>query len=72
MAAPAHVQVRVAAAVYPFLVAVASLVGADTWLRAPDVPQAVQVGRSRLGALDTLQGLGTLDARGGAFDGSAA
>jgi phage tail-like protein len=67
--APAHVKVRVAAARYPFLAAVASLVGADTYLRAHELPGAVAVDGSRLGYLDNLQGLGTLDARGGAFDG---
>jgi phage tail-like protein len=61
-AAPAHVRVRVAAARHPFLVAVASLVGADTYLRAEERPQPVAVDRSRLGFVDTLQGLGTLDA----------
>lgn len=66
-AAPAHVRIRVAPARYPFLAAVASLVGADTFMRAPEPPQPVQVDRSRLGFVDTLQGLGTLDARGGAF-----
>jgi phage tail-like protein len=66
--APAHVMVRVAAARYPFLAAVASLVGADTYLRAPEAAGAVRIDSSRLGYLDSLQGLGTLDARGGAFD----
>jgi phage tail-like protein len=65
--APAHVKVRVAAARYPFLAAVASLVGADTYLRAPEPAAPVRINRSRLGYLDTLQGLGTLDARGGAL-----
>jgi phage tail-like protein len=62
VAAPAHVRVRVVTARYPFLVAVASLVGADTYLRAEDTSQPVEVDRSRLGYVDTLQGLGTLDA----------
>ena len=66
--APAHVRVRVVPARYPFLVAVASLVGADTFLREHQDPDAVRIDGSRLGYLDTLQGLGTLDARGGAFD----
>lgn len=62
VAAPAHVRVRVVAARYPFLVAVASLVGADTYLRAAEASRPVEVDRSRLGYVDTLQGLGTLDA----------
>jgi phage tail-like protein len=62
VAAPAHVRVRVAAARHPFLVAVASLVGADTYLRAAEASQPVEVDRSRLGYVDTLQGMGTLDA----------
>ncbi|HSD59725.1 MAG TPA: phage tail protein, partial [Burkholderiales bacterium] len=67
MAAPAHVQTRVVAARYPFLVAVASLVGADTYLREPEPVRPVEVDRSRLGYVDTLQGLADLDARNGAF-----
>ncbi len=69
--APAHVKLRVAAARYPFLAAVASLVGADTYLRAPEPTAPVRADRSRLGYLDTLQGLGTLDARGGALGAGA-
>jgi phage tail-like protein len=64
---PAHVKVKVAPARYPFLAAVASLVGADTYLRAPEPTQPVRINLSRLGYRDTLQGLGTLDARGGAL-----
>jgi phage tail-like protein len=67
--APAHVGVRVATARYPFLVGVASLVGADTYLREPESPQPVRVNASRLGYLDTLQGLGSVDAHAGAFRG---
>jgi phage tail-like protein len=66
-AAPAHVAISVVAAKYPFICAVASLVGADTYLRAAQKPDAVRVGSSQLGYLDTLQGLGTLDARLGTF-----
>lgn len=67
LAAPAHVHTRVVAARYPFLVAVASLVGADTYLREPEPVRPVEVDRSRLGYVDTLQGLADLDARNGAF-----
>ncbi|HEX6827861.1 MAG TPA: phage tail protein, partial [Burkholderiales bacterium] len=67
LAAPAHVETRVVAARYPFLVAVASLVGADTYLRESEPARPVQVDRSRLGYVDTLQGLASLDARGGAL-----
>lgn len=66
-AVPAHVAVSVVAAKYPFLVAVASLVGADTYLRAAEKPAAVRVDISQLGYVDTLQGLGTLDAGLGSF-----
>ena len=66
-AAPAHVAISVVAAKYPFIVAVASLVGADTYVRAAERPDAVRVGVSQLGYLDTLQGIGTLDAANGSF-----
>jgi phage tail-like protein len=65
--APAHVAVSVVAARHSFLVAVASLVGADTYLRAAQKPDAVRVGISQVGYVDTLQGLGTLDAPLGTF-----
>lgn len=65
--APAHVAVNVVAAKYPFIAAVASLVGADTYLRAAEQPGAVRVGASQLGYVDTLQGLGVLDACLGGF-----
>jgi hypothetical protein len=70
-ASPAHVVLSVVKARYPFLVAVASLVGVDTFLRAAEPTRPVRMGDSQLGYVDTLQGLGTLDARGGAFVGLA-
>ncbi|WP_460890869.1 phage tail protein, partial [Ramlibacter alkalitolerans] len=48
--APAHVQVRVAAATWPLLVGIASLVGVDTYLGTARVARPVQVQRSALGA----------------------
>jgi hypothetical protein len=66
--APAHVIVRVATARYPFMVGVASLVGADTFLGAPTRMQPVRVEASQLGYVDTLQGLGSLDANAGSLD----
>lgn len=65
--APAHVAVSVVAARHSFLVAVASLVGADTYLRAAQKPDAVRVGISQVGYIDTLQGMGTLDAQLGSL-----
>jgi hypothetical protein len=67
-AAPAHAVLRVVKARYPFLVGVAALIGADTFLRSAQPTRPVRIGDSQLGYVDTLQGLGTLDAHGGAFD----
>ena len=61
--APAHVDVQVASATWPLLVGVASLVGVDTYLAPPRVPQPVQVQRSVLGLGDRLIGPGVLDPR---------
>jgi phage tail-like protein len=61
--APAHVDVQVATATWPLRVGVASLVGVDTYLGPPRVPQPVQVQRSVLGLSDRLIGPGVLDPR---------
>jgi hypothetical protein len=61
--APAHVEVRVAAASWPLLVGIASLVGVDTYLAAPRLPRPVQVERSILGMGDFVLGQSTLDPR---------
>ena len=59
--APAHVLIKVIAAREPFLVGVASLVGYDSYLRAPLQPQTARIDRSAIGRGDRLRG-------GGAFD----
>lgn len=73
LGAPAHVLVRVIRAAYPFMVGVASLIGADTYLRASPPKRPVRVGpgieSSSLGGVDTLRGEASLDAHAGAFDG---
>jgi phage tail-like protein len=73
LGAPAHVLTRVISAAYPFMVGVASLVGADTYLRAAPPKRPVRVGpgieTSSLGGVDTLRGEASLDAHAGAFDG---
>lgn len=70
---PAHVLVRAVQAQYPFLVGVAALIGADSYLREPAPPRPVRLGpgdeASLLGGIDTLRGEASLDAHAGAFDG---
>lgn len=61
--APAHVLIKVIAAREPFLVGVASLVGIDSYLRAPLPPKPVRVERSAIGRGDRLIGGGALDWR---------
>lgn len=60
-------------AAYPFMVGVASLIGADSFLRAAPPQRPVRVGpgneTSALGGVDTLRGEASLDAHAGAFDG---
>ena len=61
--APAHVQVRVATASWPFMVGVASLVGVDTYLARAVPRRPVRVQRSVLGGGDFVLGPTTLDPR---------
>lgn len=60
---PAHVEARVLTASTPFLVAVASLVGVDTYLARPADLEPVRVNQSRLGAGDRVTHLPSLDPR---------
>lgn len=60
---PAHVQVRVATATWPFMVGVASLVGVDTYLARAVPVRPVRVQRSVLGGGDFVLGPTTLDPR---------
>ncbi|MDP2074333.1 phage tail protein [Hydrogenophaga sp.] len=60
---PAHVQVRVATASWPFMVGVASLVGVDTYLARAVPPRPVRVQRSVLGGGDFVLAPTTLDPR---------
>lgn len=61
--APAHVQVRVTTASWPFMVGVASLVGVDTYLARAVPRRPVRVQRSVLGGGDFVLGPTTLDPR---------
>lgn len=61
--APAHIQVAVVTARYPFMVGIASLVGVDSFLGLPEQVQAVRIGESTLGVRDVLERLPSLDPR---------
>jgi phage tail-like protein len=61
--APLHLQTQVVRATYPFIVGLASLVGVDTFLRAPTPPPALRVNESRIGARGFLRSPTTLDPR---------
>lgn len=60
---PAHIQVSVVTARYPFMVGIASLVGVDSFLGPPEQTQAVRIGESTLGVRDVLERLPSLDPR---------
>jgi DNA-binding HxlR family transcriptional regulator len=60
---PAHVEVKVRPATNPFLVAVSSLVGVDTYLGVKRKPRQVRVNESHLGGTDLLQGPSGFDPR---------
>jgi phage tail-like protein len=60
---PAHVDVRVATASWPFMVGVASLVGVDTYLARAVPPRPVRVQHSVLGMGDRVLSPTTLDPR---------
>jgi phage tail-like protein len=60
---PAHVQLRVLTATWPFLVGMASLVGVDTYLGEEVPPRHARIGKSHLGRRDFVQGPAALDPR---------
>ncbi len=61
--APAHVDVRVVTATWPFLVGIASLVGVDTYLGPPIPSNPVRADVSGLGLGDFMLGSNALDPR---------
>jgi len=62
-AAPAHVEITLATARQPLIVAVASLVGVDSFLLPEPPPRTARIGRTALGAGDRVAGSGRLDSR---------
>ncbi|MDB5887143.1 MAG: tail protein, partial [Rhodocyclales bacterium] len=68
---PAHVEVTVSAATWPFLVGIASLVGVDTYLSTPRQPQPVRADVSTLGMGDFVIVDALLDPRLSGTPGSA-
>lgn len=60
---PAHAQVRVVTATWPFLVGVASLVGVDTYLGPRPQPRPARVQVSTAGRGDFVRAPATLDPR---------
>jgi phage tail-like protein len=60
---PAHVQARIFSASNPLLVGLSSLVSVDTYISERKQPQAVQVGKSRIGRGDRIQDVANLDPR---------
>jgi phage tail-like protein len=64
-ASPAHVATAVLPAAPRLIVGVASLVGLDTFLEAPQQAGTVTIDRSRIGLRDVVGGAGRLDERGG-------
>ena len=69
---PAHVELKVIQASSPFLVGMASLVGVDTYL-APQKPIApVNIGHSRLGRENVLQGVAAFSSKyAGNYEGAS-
>jgi hypothetical protein len=67
-AAPAHVLVSVVPSTWPFLCAVASLVGVDTYLLGGAQQRSFTVDSSQLGGIDRLGQGATLDASLEAYD----
>lgn len=63
--APAHVEVKLVTAEYRFRVAVASLVGVDTFLAPKPAPGPVSLDKSQVGVRDVIQRLPSLDPRMG-------
>jgi hypothetical protein len=71
---PAHVEVQVLTASWPFMVGLASLVGVDSFLAHKREPQPVRVGLSSIGVRDLLMHPPSLDPRleTGQYGGAAA